>query len=244
MAQPERRPLMTLDRPKGQGDRVYDPTARYQTLNDAFDYDGRNIRKLVPHYTQLIDLGLQKGQNKKMRNAAMAALNFVRKHGEETGWVPKERKPRSEAEVAETERLKLARHERAIAQRQAWGKTEREVIQKVNDLKAAVPLKEGAENMEYRTYSRNEGPRVRNSRYYVSNGVLRGGRHVEFTTTNETVTFPLAVRSRRMLNSLATYEDPKLAIPKRKVLFRVGRWGKGRPVEQEAQLPMADVEIE
>jgi len=240
----QRRPILALEKPKGQGDRVFDPNARYQTVNDAFDYDGRNIRKLVPHYDQLIDLGLQPGQDKKMRNAAIAALNFVRKHGEETGWVPKERKPRTAEEIAKTERLKIARRERAIAQRQAWGKSEREVMQKVDTLNAGVPLKEGAENMEYRAYSRTEGPRVRNSRYYVSNGVLRGGRHVEFTTTNETVTFPLAVRSRKMLNSLATYEDPKLAIPKRKVLFRVGRWAKGRPVEQEAAAPMGDVEIE
>jgi len=240
----QRRPILALEKPKGQGDRVFDPNARYQTVNDAFDYDGRNIRKLVPHYDQLIDLGLQPGQDKKMRNAAIAALNFVRKHGEETGWVPKERKPRTAEEIAKTERLKIARRERAIAQRKAWGKSEREVMQKVDALNAGVPLKEGAENMEYRAYSRTEGPRVRNSRYYVSNGVLRGGRHVEFTTTNETVTFPLAVRSRKMLNSLATYEDPKLAIPKRKVLFRVGRWAKGRPVEQEAAAPMGDVEIE
>jgi len=240
----QRRPILALEKPKGQGDRVFDPNARYQTVNDAFDYDGRNIRKLVPHYDQLIDLGLQPGQDKKMRNAAIAALNFVRKHGEETGWVPKERRPRTAEEIAKTERLKIARRERAIAQRKAWGKSEREVMQKVDALNAGVPLKEGAENMEYRAYSRTEGPRVRNSRYYVSNGVLRGGRHVEFTTTNETVTFPLAVRSRKMLNSLATYEDPKLAIPKRKVLFRVGRWAKGRPVEQEVAAPMGDVEIE
>lgn len=237
----EQRPRAVLDAPGGKA-RVFDQNATYLKNNPLFDYDNANVRKLIQNYAEGIDQGLQPGATKEARNASISALNYVRKHGNVTGWTPK-RTPRTAEQIAATEMMKLQRRGRSIAQRRAWGNTEAEVMDKVRALEAAVPLKEGAENMQYSTYGSKEGPRVHDSMFYVSNGVLRGGKHVGFKMTEREVLLPIKIRSRRMLNSLATYEDPKLAIPKRKVLFRVGRWIKGRAREEEVAQPQAEVEM-
>jgi len=192
----------------------------FKNTNNFYTYTGNgNSKRLitVDSVRRAIET-LKDSTNREERLRASSALSFYQRYG-----ANKETKNIRVAPPMKAKQIEklAARKIRNIELKSLRGNDEDQLLNIVTELghQAEQPEKDNL------NYMKPTLKAMKDTDFYISGGVLKGGPTpvVKYTNSNE-IMLPLFVHKRAMTTSLASYVNPYAAIPKRKILYRVGAW--------------------